>query len=190
VSYSPALSTAFAFSHRVHADQYRKGVRAPYITHPMAVASIVGEHGGSEEEVIAALLHDCVEDGDGLRTLDEIRTEFGQDVADIVWGCTDAHEQPKPPWRARKETFIAELRTASSSVKQVVAADKIHNARSLHALLLARGADVWDDFAGKREGTLWYYRAISDSLATNWESSLLSVLEQEVDRLNQAAEGS
>jgi GTP pyrophosphokinase len=155
----------------------------------MAVAALVGEHGGTEEEVIAALLHDCVEDGDGLDTLDEIRSEFGPDIADIVWGCTDAHEQPKPPWRARKESFIATLKSASSSVKQVVAADKIHNAQSLHTLLLDRGANAWDDFAGKREGTLWYYRAIAEALATNWESSLLNVLNREIDRLNRAADG-
>lgn len=183
VSYSAKLAEAFAFAHRVHADQFRKGRPVPFITHPMAVAALVGEHGGTELEVIAALLHDCVEDGDGLRTLEEIRAAFGEDVANVVWGCSDTHEQPKPPWRARKESFIEKMRSASPSIKQVVTADKIHNARALLALLADRSADVWHEFAGGREGTLWYYTAISDALGDGWNSDLLDVLNEEVAKL-------
>ncbi len=187
MAFSPKLSEAFDFAHRIHADQTRKGDPVPYILHPMAVAAMVGEDGGTEHEVIAALLHDCVEDGDGLRTLADIRSAFGDDVADIVWSCSDAHEHPKPPWRARKESFVATLRTASASVKRVVAADKIHNAQALRSLLSVRGADTWAAFTGKRDGTLWYYHAVLDALADGWSSCLLDALKREIEILDQAA---
>ncbi len=187
MSYSPKLAEAFTFAHRVHAGQLRKDGRTPYITHPMAVAALIGEHGGTEREVVAGLLHDCVEDGDGQTTLAEIRTVFGDEVAEIVWGCSDADEHPKPPWRARKEAFIQALRDAPSSVKQVVAADKVHNARALHALLLDRGEETWSEFAGGCDGTLWYYREMLDALNTGWNSPLLDVLRGEIERLQDAA---
>lgn len=187
MSFSPKLSEAFDFAYRIHADQTRKGDPVPYILHPMAVAALVGEDGGTEHEVVAALLHDCVEDGDGMRTLNEIRSAFGDEVADIVWSCSDAHEHPKPPWRARKESFITTLRSASPSVKRVVAADKIHNAQALRSLLDARGADIWDAFTGKRDGTLWYYHAVLGALADGWTSNLLDVLNREIETLDRAA---
>ncbi len=187
MSLSPKLAEAFAFAHRIHDGQFRKGSRAPYITHPMAVAALVGENDGTESEVIAALLHDCVEDGHGQVTLTEIRSAFGDEVAELVWGCSDADEQPKPPWRSRKEAFIDAVRKADPGVKRVMTADKIHNAQALSALLLTRGADTWNEFAGGREGTLWYYRAILEALGVGWEAHLLDVLSREVDRLHQAA---
>ena len=187
MSFSPKLTEAFDFAHRIHAEQTRKGDPVPYILHPMAVAASVGEDGGSENEVMAALLHDCVEDGDGLRTLDDIRSTFGDEVAEIVWKCSDAHEHPKPPWRARKESFVASLRTAPPSVKRVVAADKVHNVHALLSLLEVQGADTWDAFTGKRDGTLWYYHAVLDALSDGWTSNLLVVLKREIEQLDRAA---
>jgi (p)ppGpp synthase/HD superfamily hydrolase len=181
------LARAFAFALDIHGDQRRKGSGALYITHPMAVAATVGEFGGAETEMAAALLHDCVEDGGGMDTLEAIRAEFGDAVADIVWGCSDAHEHPKPPWQKRKESFIENLKSASPLIKRVVAADKLHNARALQALLAESGAETWRDFRGGRDGTLWYYEAIAAALAHHWREPILDCLEQEVARLTAAA---
>src|SRR5436305_1156167 len=101
VPYGPRFEEALLYAARVHAVQRRKGTAIPYVTHLLAVAAIVGENGGTEDEVIAALLHDAVEDQGGEARLADVRARFGVEVAAIVWGCTDAEAIPKPPWRAR-----------------------------------------------------------------------------------------
>ncbi len=90
--------------------QVRKGSRVPYISHLISVAALALEYGGGEDEAIAALLHDAVEDQGGAATRAEILRRFGVEVTAIVDGCTDTDTIPKPPWRARKEAYIAELR--------------------------------------------------------------------------------
>ena len=117
--YGPRFDDALPYAARLHRDQVRKGSGIPYITHLLAVAAIVGEHGGGEDEVIAALLHDAVEDQGGQPRLEEIRARYGDAVAAIVWGCTDADTIPKPPWRARKEAYVAHLADASPGVRLV-----------------------------------------------------------------------
>ena len=116
----------------------RKGSQTPYIAHPLGVASLVLEDGGDEDEAIAALLHDAPEDQGGLETLEQIRIRFGERVASIVDGCTDTYETPKPPWRRRKDDYLAHLPTASPSVWRVSLADKLHNARTILVDLHAR----------------------------------------------------
>ena len=128
------------------------------------MASIVGENGGTEDEVVAALLHDAPEDQGGEARLGEIRAQFGDVVAEIVDGCTDTYETPKPPWRERKEGYLAHLADASGSVRLVSSADKLHNARTVLADYRLIGEDLWTRFNGKKEGTLWYYRAIVGTL--------------------------
>src|SRR5437660_4807656 len=118
---------ALTFATQLHAQQVRKGTRIPYVAHLLAVTALVLENGGDEDEAIAALLHDAIEDQGGAATREEIRRHFGNRVVEIVDGCTDAEVIPKPPWRPRKETFIAHLREASASVRLVVASDKLHN---------------------------------------------------------------
>ena len=93
-------------------EQERKGNQTPYIAHLLGVCALVLEDGGDEDEAIAALLHDAAEDQGGLKTLEEIRRRFGEQVAAIVDGCTDTYETPKPPWRGRKETYLEHLRSA------------------------------------------------------------------------------
>jgi GTP pyrophosphokinase len=155
---------ALLYASRLHKDQVRKGTSTPYITHLLAVASIVGENGGTEDEVVAALLHDAPEDQGGEATLREIRARFGDEVAEIVDGCTDTYEDPKPLWRERKERYLAHLASASDSVRLVSSADKLHNARTVLSDYRLLGEDLWTRFNGKKEGTLWYYRAIVDTL--------------------------
>ncbi len=146
----------------------------------MAVAAIVLEYGGDEDEAVAALLHDAVEDQGGKPTLEEIRRRFGDRVAEIVVGCSDADETPKPPWRGRKEAHLARLRKASDSVRLVVAADKLHNARCLLRDYRLRGNEVWEHFHGGREGTLWYFRAAVEALWRDDSSPLLEELNRAV----------
>jgi len=162
--YGEKFEDALLYASRLHRDQVRKGTSTPYITHLMAVASIVGENGGTEDEVVAALLHDAPEDQGGEATLGEIRTQFGDRVAEIVDGCTDTFETPKPPWRERKERYLAHLTDASGSVRLVSSADKLHNARTVLSDYRLLGEDLWTRFNGKKEGTLWYYRAVVGTL--------------------------
>lgn len=162
--YTERFEKALIYASRLHKDQVRKGTRTPYITHLLAVAAIVGENGGTEDEVVAALLHDAPEDQGGEVVLEDIRARFGDEVAEIVAGCTDTYEDPKPPWRERKERYLDHLAGAPDSVRLVSSADKLHNARSVLSDYRVLGESLWTRFNGGREGTLWYYRAVADSL--------------------------
>jgi (p)ppGpp synthase/HD superfamily hydrolase len=186
-----ALSTRFeralVFASRLHADQLRKGTPIPYISHLLVVAGLVIEQGGDEDAAIAALLHDAVEDRGGRPTLAKIRRRFGDSVAEIVEGCTDAFITPKPPWRERKEAYLAHLPQASAAVRLVAAADKLHNARATVADYRALGEAVWERFNGGREGTLWYYRALVEALQAAGPSPLVEELDRVVSELEHLA---
>lgn len=158
--YGERLDEALVYASKLHREQTRKGTEIPYLMHLLSVAALVGEAGGDEDEVIAAILHDAVEDQGGAPVLKAIGLQFGQRVADIVAGCTDTDQTPKPPWRARKEAYIAHLAEADRSVLLVSMADKLHNARSIVSDLRHDKANVWSKFTGGRDGTLWYYQTI------------------------------
>jgi (p)ppGpp synthase/HD superfamily hydrolase len=151
------FEAALALANRLHREQTRKSTTIPYVSHLLGVASLVLDNGGDEDEAIAALLHDAVEDQGGPDTLELVRTEFGDAVAVVVAGCSDTDQVPKPPWRARKEHHLAALRTAPRSVLLVKAADKLHNLRAILADARVIGAAVFDRFNASREETLWYY---------------------------------
>jgi (p)ppGpp synthase/HD superfamily hydrolase len=170
---------ALAYAAEMHAGQKRTGTRIPYISHPLAVASLVLEYGGGEDEVIAALLHDVAEDHGGQAALDEIRLKFGMGVAAIVEGCTGSLETPRPQWRPRKEAYVEDLRGAHRSVRLVAAADKLHNARSILKDYRAEGEKVWQRFSAPKEDVLWYYGAVTRAL----EARGLSPLVEELDRV-------
>ncbi len=155
---------ALAFASRIHRAQRRKGSEVPYIAHLLAVSALVLEHGATENEAIAALLHDAVEDQGGSQMSETICSRFGGEVAEIVRGCTDTDEIHKPSWRPRKERFLARLEDAPFSVRLVVTADKLHNVRSILDDYRLLGEDLWQRFTGGREGTLWYYRAVVEVL--------------------------
>ena len=157
---SPRFENALTYASIVHAGHLRKTSQIPYLSHLLAVAALVLEYGGDEDEAIAALLHDAVEDAGGQPRLADIRQRFGERVAEIVWGCTDADTTPKPPWQARKETYINHLKHASRSTLLVSCCDKLHNSRTIVADLRIHGDEVWKKFAGKRDGSLWYYSAL------------------------------
>jgi (p)ppGpp synthase/HD superfamily hydrolase len=151
---------ALLLASRLHANQKRKDKDLPYISHLLAVTALVLEDGGDEDEAIAALLHDAVEDQGGLRTLAEIRRRFGERVAVIVEGCSDSTISPKPPWQERKQAYLEHLRTASADIRRVSLADKLHNARTILADLQMDGEAVWSRFNGGKAGSLWYYRSL------------------------------
>ena len=167
---------ALDYALELHRGQQRKGSDTPYMAHLLAVASLVLEDGGDEEQAIAALLHDAPEDQGGLETLAAIRQRFGDRVADIVHGCTDTYETPKPPWRQRKEAYLEHLQSATEEVCRVSLADKLHNARSLMTDLLRSGEDVWDRFNGGKDGTLWYYHSLLEVFRYRCNSPLVAEL--------------
>jgi len=186
--YSERLDEAFAFAHNLHRNQRRKGSRVPYVTHLMAVGALVGEHGGDEDQVIAALLHDAMEDQGGRDTLEQVRVRFGDRVAELVTGASDAEDDPKPPWQQRKESFLQRLAAAAPELKLLVAADILHNARATVSDLRQWGPAVWNRFRGGRDGTLWYYTQALEALSHEWEHPILPELAQAVKELRQLAE--
>jgi (p)ppGpp synthase/HD superfamily hydrolase len=169
----------------MHAGQARKGTAVPYLSHLMAVTSLVLEAGGDEEMAMAALLHDVVEDCGGMPRLREIRRMFGKRVAHIVEGCTDSFVEPKLEWIERKRGYLKEVTHADNETRLVSASDKLHNVRTILADYRKDGDAIWARFNGKKEGTLWYYRALSDEYARtpNRIARELELAVQELERL-------
>jgi (p)ppGpp synthase/HD superfamily hydrolase len=158
----PRLQRAFRYAAEKHEGQTRKQTAVPYLSHLMAVASLVLEAGGDEDLAIAALLHDVVEDCGGMPRLREISRRFGPRVAKIVEGCTDSFGEPKREWVERKKDYLREVRHADVDTRLVSASDKLHNVRTILSDYRQHGEAIWARFSGKKEGTLWYYRALSD----------------------------
>src|SRR3954447_5053545 len=159
---SPLFTEALVYAAMLHRDQIRKGSGIPYVAHLLGVCSRVLTNGGSEVQAIAALLHDAAEDQGGQPRLDEIRRRFGEDVAAIVADCTDSWVEPKPPWRPRKEAYLAALPKKPATSLLVSLADKVDNAEAILFDYLHLGNELWSRFTGEREGTIWYYRTLSE----------------------------
>ena len=187
--YGPRTAQGLALAFELHRQQERKGAGAPYITHLLAVAALVGEYGGDEDQFIAALLHDAVEDQGGLPTLKRVQDMFGDRVASLVLACSDTDVEPKPPWRERKELFVRGLAAAHPDIKLIVAADKLHNARITTRDLRTRGHDLWRDFKGGADGTLWYYDEVLLALQFEWQHAIIDELADAVESLQKAAQG-
>lgn len=180
---SHRFTEALIYARELHATQVRKGSGVPYIAHLLGVASIALEYGANEDEAIAALLHDAIEDQGGNATREEIRRRFGDIVTEIVDGCTDAEITPKPPWRQRKEDYIAHLPTASASVRLVSAADKLYNAATILKDYRILGDSIWSRFKGGKEGSLWYYRALVVAFRKVESTPLVDELDRVVSEL-------
>jgi len=171
---SSLFEAALQFALAAHKDHLRKSTQIPYVSHLLAVASIVLDYGGDEDEAIAALLHDSVED----RGVDpgEIQRRFGVKAANIVVACSNSQEKNpdnKADWRARKEAYLEHLKTAPPSVLLVSAADKLHNARSIVKDLLEVGQTVWTRFKGGKVGSLWYYESLVEIFQQRGEHRML-----------------
>ncbi len=164
----------------------RKGTDIPYITHLFAVAGFVGEHGGDEEQLCAAVLHDWLEDVPGAAPA-RLEAEFGPRVARLVAGLSDSVGHPKPPWRARKERYLAHLAAEPAELKLISAADKLHNCQCIRRDFATVGEPLWGRFSGGRDGTLWYYEAVAIALSEGWAHPLGRRLAAEVAELHREA---
>ena len=187
------LQKAFRYAAEQHAGQTRKQTAVPYLSHLMAVASLVLEGGGDEDLAIAALLHDVVEDCGGMPRLREVRKLFGARVAKIVEGCTDSFTDPKLPWIVRKKEYLTRLKHEDAETRLVSASDKLHNVRTVIADYRKDGESVWKRFSGGRDGTLWYYRALNDEFQrkkANRISRELAIAVGELEKLAGTKPGS
>ena len=154
------FADAVALASRLHADQVRKGTQITYVSHLLGVAALVLEHGGSEDQAIAGLLHDAVEDAGGAETASLVRERFGDLVADIVVACSDTDEDPKPPWEQRKRAYLQHLHSVDERALLVSLADKVHNSRSLAIDAITHGDRLWERFNASREQSCWYYTSL------------------------------
>lgn len=180
---SSRFEEALQYAALVHAGQKRKGTGTPYLAHLLGVASIAIEYGADESQAIAALLHDAAEDAGGRGRLEDIAARFGDDVAEMVAGCSDSLDLPKPPWRDRKEKYLAHLHKTPERVRLVSAADKLDNARALLHLYRVQQENAWRQFDGGREGTLWYYRALVQAFRRGGSNQLVEELDRVVSQL-------
>ncbi|MDT5109088.1 MAG: hypothetical protein QOE20_978 [Mycobacterium sp.] len=178
---------ALAYVAHLHRTQLRKGGDIPYLGHLLSVSSLVIEGGGTETQAIAGLLHDAVEDQGGAPILAEIRTKFGDDVAAIVDQCSDTDVVPKPPWKARKEAYIAHLDTASDDTILVSLADKLDNARALLRDYRIVGAELWQRFSvNDPKEHLWYYRSLLEVFKDRNQTWLVDELDRVITTLEES----
>jgi (p)ppGpp synthase/HD superfamily hydrolase len=178
------LPTALAIALDAHKTQIRKGTSIPYISHPMAVASIALEFGATEDQAIAALLHDAIEDG-GASYAHSIEALFGTYVLTLVQGCTDGipdQSGEKALWIDRKTAYLEHLQGASDEVLLVSCSDKLHNARAIVSDLITEGPSVFNRFSATTEQTLWYYRQLA-TIFTNRKTPPSKALESAVSQM-------
>ena len=178
-SLTQRFDEAVRYAREVHAGQTRKSTSTPYIAHLLGVASIVLDDGGSEDETIAALLHDAAEDHGGRPRLEDIRTRFGDAVAKIVENCTDSWETPKKPWTERKIAYVKHASTLPPSSLRVSVADKVHNTYAILRDLRNQGDAVWQRFNASPDDVLAYYQ----SLVRSYREAGGGRLVDELDRI-------
>jgi (p)ppGpp synthase/HD superfamily hydrolase len=186
---TPFLSRRFYlaldFAAGLHHSQCRKGTNIPYIAHLMGVCAIALENRGDEDLAIAALLHDAVEDQGGATTLATIRHLFGDRVAQVIVECSDTDQVPKPPWRERKEAYLAHLRTASADARLVSAADKLHNIRAILADYRQLREKLWHRFNATREDQVWYHRSLIAALREKGSNPIVDEIERVLNQLEE-----
>ncbi|MFP4500879.1 MAG: HD domain-containing protein [Candidatus Hydrogenedentota bacterium] len=188
--YSKRVQEAFDYAFDLHRNQERKGNGVPYITHLMAVAAMVGEYGGDDNQVMGALLHDAAEDQGGQAVLDAVRERFGdtvaQYVADMSDSLADTRTEQKAAWHTRKQQYVAKLSQKPPALRLIAAADKLHNARCTARDLRQHGKQVWERFNAGPKDTLWYYHALYDGLAQGWDHPILDEFARAIDELEEA----
>ena len=176
------LARALEFALKAHGNQKRKGTEIPYVSHLLQVAGLVLEFGGTIDQAVAALLHDTVEDCDGVKE-EDIREGFSAEVARLVRGCTDTLEgdtaASKSPYEKRKGGYIRQIGEADPTVKLIAACDKLHNLRSIVADLDKDGAQTLDRFTGTPPQTRWYYESVRVALGSDAPKGIL----REIDAL-------
>lgn len=183
IAYGARIDLAQAFVAEAFRGVYRKQTSIPYLTHLWAVAALVGEHGGDEDQLIAALLHDVLEDVPHVTEVD-LERRFGERVARLVVGMSDTVVHPKPPWQERKERYLAHLAHASPDLKLICCADKLHNCRSVVRDHKVLGDAIFDRFNAPKSATLWYNRELVAALGTGWSHPILDEFREAVAELH------
>jgi (p)ppGpp synthase/HD superfamily hydrolase len=184
------FTEAVRWASHLHADQARKGTRIAYVSHLLGVSSLVLEDGGTEEEAIAGVLHDAIEDCHVAEA--EIRARFGAPVAEIVVACSEDRDAARDQdWEARKRRYLDHLQDPElpAEALRVSAADKLHNARSILSDLREHGPSMWERFNAPADAQRWYYsevarilRAGHDSVLTRELGRVVGELTAEIDR--------
>ena len=189
---SERFREALSFAAEAHDGQGRKNTPVPFIAHLMTVSAIVLEFGGTEDQAIAALLHDAIEDQGGDEMRRKIRARFGDHITRLVDDMTDSEVVPKPPWRERKEAYIAHIADSHPDSVLVSMADKLHNSQSIVHELNRYGPEVFERFNAGPQETVWYYRSLLrefDKLGMNGNiGELLYELRLSVEELEQTVE--
>lgn len=181
--YDARLGDALKLAADAFAHIPRKGTGIPYLSHLLAVSTMVMEHGGSADQCIAAVLHDYLEDIPGASEA-ALEARFGPNVATLVRALSDTtHSEHKEPWLERKQRYIAHLRTTSDEVRLICCADKIHNARSLLRDRRVLGDALFERFHATKEQTFWYYDEVVNALGEGWSHPLLEELRGHVEEL-------
>jgi len=189
--YNQALTMAI----QAHGSQVRKGTEnahglaVPYITHPVAVSALVVRYGGEEDQAIAGLLHDVLEDG-GPQWAEPIQKAFGDRVLSMVQACTDGVPDAtgkKPPWQERKVAYLAHLAESSDDALLVSACDKLHNLTSIVDDLREMGDAVFERFTASKEQTIWYYTELARVLAGRVPDRLDRAIQSELLALHELA---
>src|SRR5262245_16161485 len=182
---SDRFDQALLYAHELHGDQYRRGTPVPYMAHLMGVASLGLEYGGDEEQAIAALLHDAIEDCGDLTSYEEIHRRFGDRVTEIVRACTDVDATPRPPWLERKAAYVARVSHEPADARLVSAADKLYNVRTVVKDFRQTGHVVWQRYTGDPADVLWYYRALVTAFRSGGPHPIVEDLDRAVTELEE-----
>lgn len=190
MTYTSRFDHAVHFASSMHRKQTRKGTDVPYITHLLGVAAIVGDSGGTESQVIAALLHDVVEDQveNHPNIVNEIQERFGKDVLDMVLACSDTVTHPKPPWKERKSTYIKHIQDADDNDPALLIslADKFYNGLTLLRDAKLEGPALFDRFKATPQQSAWYYQALAEAFASkHWPTPTQKALSDHYSTLSQ-----
>lgn len=180
---SDRFADAFTYALHLHRYQFRKVNAVPYMSHLMAVAALVLEDGGSEDEAIAALLHDAVEDQGGEPIYTEILRCYGSHVAAIVRDCTIPPRSTSQTWKSHKLDYLNQIRHASPEAQRVILADKLHNGRSLITNLRQSGDSTWSTFAASKADNLWLHQALADLFEQQVHGSMVVEFREQIQTL-------
>jgi len=194
---SETFDRALVFASRLHRKQLRKTSGAPYVAHLLGVAALVLEDGGSEDEAIAALLHDSIEDqaryypGGAAQLAADIEREFGAEAARIVEACTERSSpiergipDKRQRWRVHRQAYIDGVAAKDSSVRRVSCADSLYNVRAMTRDYLRLGDKIWERFlTGSRDDQLWAYDGIARALVRGGGGALAQELDRAVEEL-------
>ena len=168
------FTRALKYCFKLHREQLRKGSSTPYVAHLMSVCALVLEDGGNEDEAIAALLHDALEDQPQKTSRRTIARRFGKRVLELVTACSDTRPDyeggEKEPWRPRKERYLEHLKAADPGALRIAVADKLHNARQVLADYRKERDALWSRFNAGKEDQLWFYRTLVRVVTEHQES--------------------